>query len=466
MRIRLFFIVFCLLAIPVILQAQSDSSDDDACPSIVETALASIEEFCDANTSRNQACYGNFNITAEGREGVEDFEFDSIGDIVDVNDLAMLQLEPMDEDEGEWGVALMRLQANLPDTLPGQNVTFILFGDVELINQTDTDVVEAGMATPMQAFYLTTGVGDTQCAEAPESGMLVQTPDGVGEVSFTVNEISVEMGSTVLFQGPAGGDMRVSTLEGSAAMRFDDDVVPIVAGTRIEFPLGEDFRPAGPPPRSPEAYEEGAMDMMPMGMLGRPVEARPPLSSDELALLEEFIANGEPPCGVEPFPSCDDLPEMAGGLPCLLIPPGGVPPEDSERPLCDFSDEPMPEGFPPMDEGGCITPGQAGAEFDPRPACEAPEGMELPFPPQVEGTQEPFPPRPEATGDVMPPPERTGEPMPPPMGEGTQEPMPPRPEGENGELPPPPDGGDGGQPPPPPPNGDGGQPPPPPPPGG
>lgn len=433
MKIKLFLIVFCLLAIPVILQAQTDASDD-ACPSIVETALASIEEFCDANTSRNQACYGNFNITAEGRDGVDDFEFDSIGDVVDVNDLAMLQLEAMDEDEGEWGVALMRLQANLPDTLPGQNVTFILFGDVELINQTDTDVVEAGMATPMQAFYLTTGVGDTQCAEAPESGMLVQTPDGVGEVSFTVNEISVEMGSTVLFQGPAGGDMRVSTLEGSAAMQFDNDVIPIVAGTRIEFPLGADFRPAGPPPRPPEAYEEGSMQMMPMGMLGRRVEPRPPLSPDELALLEEFIANGEPPCGVEPFPSCDDLPEMAGGRPCLLIPPGGIPPQDSERPICDFSNEPIPDGFPPMDGGRCIPPGQAGAEFDPRPVCEAPEGMVLPFPPRPEATGEPLPPR---TG------QGTQEPLPPREGEGAQEPLPPR-DGGGGQPPPPP----GGQPPP------------------
>ncbi|NOG50271.1 MAG: SH3 domain-containing protein [Chloroflexi bacterium] len=27
---------------------------------------------------------------------------------------------------------MMRLQANLPDTLPGQNVTFVLFGDVTI----------------------------------------------------------------------------------------------------------------------------------------------------------------------------------------------------------------------------------------------------------------------------------------------------------------------------------------------
>ena len=28
----------------------------------------------------------------------------------------------------------MKLQANLPDTLPGQNVTFLMFGDVQVTN--------------------------------------------------------------------------------------------------------------------------------------------------------------------------------------------------------------------------------------------------------------------------------------------------------------------------------------------
>ena len=28
----------------------------------------------------------------------------------------------------------MKLQANLPDSLPGQNVTFLMFGDVQIQN--------------------------------------------------------------------------------------------------------------------------------------------------------------------------------------------------------------------------------------------------------------------------------------------------------------------------------------------
>ena len=40
----------------------------------------------------------------------------------------------MNASTGAWGVALMRIQANLPDTLPGQNVTMLIFGDVQIQN--------------------------------------------------------------------------------------------------------------------------------------------------------------------------------------------------------------------------------------------------------------------------------------------------------------------------------------------
>ena len=62
----------------------------------------------------------------------------------------------------------MQLQANLPDTLPGQNVTFLLFGNVEIENAVVGDseaTPEAGDGdfaplTTMQAFYFTSSVGD------------------------------------------------------------------------------------------------------------------------------------------------------------------------------------------------------------------------------------------------------------------------------------------------------------------
>jgi hypothetical protein len=45
----------------------------------------------------------------------------------------------------------MRVQANLPDTLPGQNVTFLLFGDVELADESAGDEALLGTA-PLEHF--------------------------------------------------------------------------------------------------------------------------------------------------------------------------------------------------------------------------------------------------------------------------------------------------------------------------
>ena len=167
-------------------------NDAVACPIVVEEVLREVDSICRA-TGRNQACYGHMAMEVITRDGAEDFQFERVGDIADVSGIRTMRLSPLNLENNAWGVALMRLQVNIPDTLPGQNVTFLLFGDVEI---TSAVAPENSAASPMQAFYLTTGIGDAACAEAPESGMLVQTPEGVGEVAFSMNGVDVSLGST------------------------------------------------------------------------------------------------------------------------------------------------------------------------------------------------------------------------------------------------------------------------------
>src|SRR5690606_12835103 len=55
---------------------------------------------------------------------------------------------------------------------------------------------EAGTQTdlaygPMQVFYLQTGVQDAPCGEAPNSGLMIQTPEGVAEVTLLMNEVDI-----------------------------------------------------------------------------------------------------------------------------------------------------------------------------------------------------------------------------------------------------------------------------------
>jgi uncharacterized protein YraI len=108
------------------------------CPEIVQAALDATDEQCSA-TERNQACYGNVNLAATPQRGIEDFTFGTPGDIVAVSAVGSLSLSSKIEETGEWGVALMQLQANIPDTSPGQNVTFLLFGDVQITNGVESN---------------------------------------------------------------------------------------------------------------------------------------------------------------------------------------------------------------------------------------------------------------------------------------------------------------------------------------
>ena len=108
-------------------------AQENICESIVQDAISIVQDEC-AATDRNQACYGYVQLQATPREGVEEFTFEQAGDLVNVADVETLRLSSLDEDSDTWGIALMKLQANLPASLPGQNVTFVLFGNVEIQN--------------------------------------------------------------------------------------------------------------------------------------------------------------------------------------------------------------------------------------------------------------------------------------------------------------------------------------------
>jgi len=303
-RLRLWSVWILTLIVGVVI-AQAD-----ACPALVTEALEAVDTFCE-DTGRNQACYGNVQLEAEPNTGVADFAFEQVGDIVDVNEILTLQLSAMDVGNDIWGVALMRLQADIPDTLPGQNVTFIMFGDVTIENAADEE------QNPMQVFFLRTGVGDAACDEAPESGLLIQTPEGVEEVAFNVNGVDVAVGSTVLFQTEATDEqeleMLISTVEGSAVANFDEEQYPAIEGTQIRIPLGQNLVPLARPPL-PVSYDENRIRGLPLASLPRPVVPAPPLPAADLQNLQERIQGRQALCGVNGLPPCENvLPRLRDG---------------------------------------------------------------------------------------------------------------------------------------------------------
>ncbi len=111
--------------------ATSSGVSDADCPVIIQAALDAVENSCQG-LERNQVCYGHPTVLAEAQPGASDFVFDSPGDIVNLADVANLALSPLNAESGEWGVALMSVQVDLPDVLPGQATTVVMFGNPEM----------------------------------------------------------------------------------------------------------------------------------------------------------------------------------------------------------------------------------------------------------------------------------------------------------------------------------------------
>lgn len=129
-------ILLATLFIPSSIHAQ-EGDDEDTCPALVEQAVALASDVCQ-RLGRNEACYGHTQVSAAGWEGLT-LDFEQPGDRANVLELANIATAPLNAEDDSWGVAVLALQANLPGTLPGQNVTFVLFGDVEVENEVIPD---------------------------------------------------------------------------------------------------------------------------------------------------------------------------------------------------------------------------------------------------------------------------------------------------------------------------------------
>ncbi|MFW5748539.1 MAG: SH3 domain-containing protein [Chloroflexota bacterium] len=475
--IVLMTVLFAMHIAPAAAQ-QGQDENDDTCPVIVQTALDAVAEACEP-AGRNQACYGHILLAAEPHADVSRFEFEETGDLVNVGDLASLALSPMDTETGAWGVALMRLQANLPDTLPGQNVTFLVFGNSEIRNavtptgapattestpveieaviqsnssinvraqpSTNSAVIdilrpnatitadgrdsagrwirvilpdgdsgwifsdllsidgdlaalavvddlridrlslgqeiegtisdesptdeyrfegqegdiidirmlrasgdldtllvlqgpdgdeiasndddpelgltgsvinafrlpadgtytvlasrygaedgfteggytllvaydEAAYIHPMQAFYFQSGIGDAACEEAPQSGLLIQSPAGVGEVRLLVNEVRFDLGSTAFLQAQPDDSLRIAIIEGIGRAESFGEAMIVPAGSFVTVPMDANLVASGPP-SAPEPYDPDTLLPLPLNALEREIEVAEPIDPEEI----------------------------------------------------------------------------------------------------------------------------------------------------------------------------------------
>ncbi len=347
---------FTLLFVQIVVLGQSLD-----CPTIVKNALAAVDNSC-AETGRNEACYGNIILTAEAQPGIDTLSFEKAGDRVNLTDIQSLALSPMDTANQVWGIALLKVQANLPDTLPGQNVTFLLFGNVNITNAenetngTHSTAVLAGVLTlrttanlrsgsstndsiistlnpnekltvdgrnaagdwlhiqtrdgesgwvlaqllnvngdvntlpvigtetqntaygPMQGFYFKTAGADAPCAEAPDSGILIQTPKGAAHIDLLVNEVQINLGSTVYLQAQPNAEMTIYVIEGQATVTAQGVTVIAPAGTLVSVPMDNDLHANGVPGAA-QAYDPEKVKALPISLLPDAITIAEPLAT-------------------------------------------------------------------------------------------------------------------------------------------------------------------------------------------
>src|SRR6185436_7079511 len=148
-----------------------------SCQALIDRTIQASDNFC-SNTDSNTACYGNNTLRADLAPNAA-HRFSERGDTIAVDELRRLSASPLNLGNNEWGIAVFKVIANLPRSLPGETVTMVVFGNATLDNQ-------SGAAESLQSFYFSSELGQIVCEKIPFDGLMITSPTGSG-IHFMVN---------------------------------------------------------------------------------------------------------------------------------------------------------------------------------------------------------------------------------------------------------------------------------------
>jgi hypothetical protein len=251
--------VLCLIAIGVLvfiktnpnqpagannLPTLSSKATEFPCTVLIQKAIEASGKACDA-TKPNTACYGNRTIFAELAPSFTG-TFDKLGDMVDITQLLRLSAAPMNIEKQDWGIVIMKVLANLPNSLPGQTITMVVFGNTNFNKD----------AGDLHAFYFASTPGGLTCQAAPADGIMINVPNGTG-VNFTVNGAEITLTGNASLQAVNGQEMRLNVYNGSALVKSNGVEKLVGPGQQTSTQLGgadgttSTSAPSDPVPLSP-----------------------------------------------------------------------------------------------------------------------------------------------------------------------------------------------------------------------
>ncbi len=264
----------------------------ETCSTFVNQALQALSSNC-GNLSRNSACYGFNHVDATFGDALTPEAFAHPNDRVELASLQSITTSPMDVQTAQWGIAVIKAQADLPDALPGQAVTFLLLGDVHL----QTAVEQGSDQKPMQAVYFTTGIGDTKCSDAPQSSLIIQGPKDI-TVNMRVNGANIQLGSTAIFRSTPNSTMSCGVIDGAAHVGSEGQVIP--AGFAARVPLDQNLNTNGDwggnqPIEDQDAAALQVLRDVPDGVLNYTPDVPTPEEVNLLGALDPGVVASLPP---------------------------------------------------------------------------------------------------------------------------------------------------------------------------
>ncbi len=177
------------------------------------------------------------------------------------------------------------VRIQLEDGTPGWIFTQLVSTDDDIetldIVNADGTLPEPALG-PMQAFFVETGVDDAPCEAAPDSGILVQTPEGVAEINLLVNEVDIRLRATAYIQSQPNVEMTVAVVDGRARVTAQGQSVLVPAGTLVRIPMNGNNQASGPP-SAPESYDALSLTSLPIGNLPSLITVAEGLTEEELA---------------------------------------------------------------------------------------------------------------------------------------------------------------------------------------
>ncbi len=174
-RMLLISLVSSVLIFGSGLSAAAAQTTNAVCPTLIQDALNAAESNC-PSMQRNSACYGNNRVEREFSQPQPSGFFTEPSDRSAIDILSRLQTTPLIIESGEWGIAVMALQANLPGTLPGQNALFMLVGDTTMESAVAPENIAPAAENSISAT--TNSSASIRFAPNPQSSIIEQISAG------------------------------------------------------------------------------------------------------------------------------------------------------------------------------------------------------------------------------------------------------------------------------------------------